>query len=238
VGTSPRAVAKALYLGALDRLARRPFRLGTEPIISFTFDDFPRSAYSAGGAILTAFGARGTYYTAAALAGTTNELGEQFHLTDLPALVADGHELASHTLHHVSARTTPDFAHEILTGLQALGENGSGNFSYPFGEVTLSAKRAAGTHTSSARGTQPGINGPVADLNALRANRLYSDTIPLAHVEHLIATNTGWLIFYTHDVREHPSQYGCTPKYFEAAVKAASKSNARILTITDVLNGR
>jgi peptidoglycan/xylan/chitin deacetylase (PgdA/CDA1 family) len=162
-------------------------------------------------------------------------LGEQFHLTDLPALVADGHELASHTLHHVSARTTPDFAHEILTGRQALGEDGSENFSYPFGDVTLSAKRAAGAHTRSARGTQPGINGPVADLNCLRANRLYSDTIPLANIQQLIASNTGWLIFYTHDVRDTPSQYGCTPTYFEAAVTAASKSGAQILTIAQVL---
>jgi peptidoglycan/xylan/chitin deacetylase (PgdA/CDA1 family) len=164
-----------------------------------------------------------------------NALGEQFHLSDLPALVADGHELASHTLHHVSARATPQFDTEILTGSQALGKDGSGNFSYPYGEVTLAAKRAAGTYTRSARGTQPGINGPVADLNGLRANRLYSDSVPLSHIQDLIADNTGWLIFYTHDVRDQPSPYGCTPKYFEAAVSAASKSGAKIVTIADAL---
>ncbi len=50
------------------------------PIVSFSFDDFPRTAYSAGGAILERFGVRGTYYAAAGLMNTANELGEQFRL--------------------------------------------------------------------------------------------------------------------------------------------------------------
>ena len=34
------------------------------PLISFTFDDFPRSAIHTGGAILNRFGVAGTYYAA------------------------------------------------------------------------------------------------------------------------------------------------------------------------------
>ena len=45
----------------------------------------------------------------------------------------------------------------------------------------------------------------------------------------------GWLIFYTHDVRPNPSQYGCTPELFEFAVSHAAHSGSRILTVEEVL---
>ncbi len=76
----------------------RLMRIGENgPIVSFGFDDFPRSAYTAGGEILKNFGARGTYYVSLGLMNTSNDLGEQFRLDDLHSLVKDGHELASHT---------------------------------------------------------------------------------------------------------------------------------------------
>ena len=72
------------HLGSLRRRAlcslyRRTMPLGNAgPIVSFTFDDFPRSAYSVGGAMLEKFGARGTYYVTAGLMNVSNELGELF----------------------------------------------------------------------------------------------------------------------------------------------------------------
>ena len=57
----------------LSRLHRRTIPLGDRgPIVSFTFDDFPRTAATAGAAILESFGARGTFYTAAGLMNTTS----------------------------------------------------------------------------------------------------------------------------------------------------------------------
>ena len=73
----------------LSSLHRRTIALGSlGPIVSFTFDDFPRTAYSVGGAILEKFGARGTYYVAAGLMNTSGELGEQSHADDLHSLLA------------------------------------------------------------------------------------------------------------------------------------------------------
>ena len=44
---------------------KRPFSICPQrPLISFTFDDFPQSALSNGGAILNRFGVAGTYYAA------------------------------------------------------------------------------------------------------------------------------------------------------------------------------
>ena len=72
--------------------------------MSFCFDDFPRTAYTVGGAILKNFGARGTYYAAMGMMNTNNDLGDQFTREDLDCLLADGHELASHTFSHISCR--------------------------------------------------------------------------------------------------------------------------------------
>ena len=53
------------------RLSRRLVQThNTEPLISFTFDDFPRSALSTGGRILEEFGAVGTYLQLIGLDGT------------------------------------------------------------------------------------------------------------------------------------------------------------------------
>lgn len=212
------------------------------PIVSFTFDEFPRSAYSIGAAILEEFGARGTYYVAAGLTNTSNELGELFVEHDLHSLSEKGHEIASHTFHHSSCRSVSlsAFQADAQKGMKAVeqltGRN-SFNFSYPYGDVTLRTKKALGTFTS-ARSIIPGFNGPEIDLNLLRANRLYGDIDISQTVQDSILQNVkqnSWLIFYTHDVRLSPSEYGCTPALFEFAVSLAARSGNRILTVQEAL---
>jgi hypothetical protein len=107
------------------------------------------------------------------------------------------------------------------------------NFAYPYGALSVGAKRTLGRRFSTCRGTYLGINELRIDMALLRANKLYGST-PWHQVENLIAENArrrSWLIFYTHDVRENASAYGCTPEFFEAAVKCASASTAEILTV-------
>lgn len=223
---------------------RRTVSLGpVGPVVSFTFDDFPRTACSAGGAILEAFGARGTYYVAPGLMNVSDELGEQFHLDDLHALLAKGHELGSQTFRHSSSRSLSlaAFRDDVEKGRKAL-EKMTGvdptNFAYPYGHATLRSKKALGHLLASCRSNFAGINGPHADLNLLKANRLYGDVDRLEAAEKLILENVarkGWLIFYTHDVRVEPSIYGCTPALFESAVSFAALQGSRILTVQDVL---
>jgi peptidoglycan/xylan/chitin deacetylase (PgdA/CDA1 family) len=236
-------------LGAVRRRVlcsryRRTLPLGSHgPIVSFTFDDFPRSAYSAGGAILEQFGVRGTYYTAMELMNTSNELGEHFSSDDLDSLVEKGHELANHTFGHTSCRSVvcATFRKDVETGRKAISQvtgRYRANFAYPFGDVTLQAKKTLATLLPSARGIVPGFNGPEIDLNLLRANKLYGDLDGVKRVEQLILDNTeqkSWLIFYTHDVRLNPSTVGCTPELLQMAVSFAVLSGCRILTVRDAL---
>jgi peptidoglycan/xylan/chitin deacetylase (PgdA/CDA1 family) len=236
-------------LGAARRrllcsLYRRSAPLGNRgPIVSFTFDDFPRTACSAGGAILERFGVRGTYYAAAGLMNTSNELGEQFRLEDIDSLLEKGHELASHTFGHISCRSVSgkEFCEDVEKGRKAVEEVSgldSPNFAYPFGHVTLQAKRTLRLGLGSARSIVPGLNGPAIDLNLLRANSLYGDLEGARRAEELIADNTkqkAWLIFYTHDVRSKPSPFGCTPELLEFAVSSAARCGCRILTMGEAL---
>jgi|SRR5271156_1358697 peptidoglycan/xylan/chitin deacetylase (PgdA/CDA1 family) len=226
-------------------LARRDVRIPCDrPLISFSFDDFPRTALTVGGSILQDAGVRGTYYAAPGLLNTQNDLGPQFRREDLLDLLAAGHELASHTYSHTSARTTrfAHYVHEVEKGFQTLTEtfglNASRQFSYPYGEITLRVKRTVGPKMQSCRGIWPGLNGPHVDLNLLRANRLYGDTDQFAPAKALIDENTlkkSWLIFYTHDVRPNPSPYGCTPAFLERVVRTAVESGARIATVAEVI---
>jgi peptidoglycan/xylan/chitin deacetylase (PgdA/CDA1 family) len=236
-------------LGAVRRrvlcsMYRRDVPLGIRgPIVSFSFDDFPRTAYSEGGAILEQFGVRGTYYTAIGLMNTSNELGEHFSADDLDSLVAKGHELASHTFSHVSSRSvsTATFRADVEKGRKALSKVTGlyrANFAYPFGHVTLQAKKTLGSVLPSARSVIPGFNGPEIDLNLLRANSLYGNLDGAGRVEKLILENTkrkNWLIFYTHDVRPKPSPYGCAPELLQMAVSCAVLAGCRILTVREVL---
>jgi peptidoglycan/xylan/chitin deacetylase (PgdA/CDA1 family) len=235
-------------LGAVNRkmlcaFNRRMISLANlGPIVSFGFDDFPRTAYLVAGRILEDHGARGTYYTAAGLMNTSNGLGDLCNLDDLHSLLENGHELGTQTYDHSSCREVSlhGFQNDVEKGMREvehLTGHPAANFAYPYGHVTLGAKRTLG-HLGSARSIFPGINGPEVDLNLLRANRVYGGLDQAQPIQRLIQQNVeqrGWLIFYTHDVRREPSEYGCTPELFEFAVSAAAKSGSRILTVEQVL---
>src|SRR6266581_4896556 len=80
---------------------RRPLAIKPQrPLISFTFDDFPRSAVLAGGAILNRFGLAGTYYACLGLLGTEAPTGRLCVPDDLMRVLAQGHELGCHTFSH------------------------------------------------------------------------------------------------------------------------------------------
>lgn len=229
----------------ISGLHRREFRLPVdEPTVSFTFDDFPRSALHIGGAILKSYDVCGTYYAAMGLMDQVNEMGPQFCAEDLQKLLADGHELGSHTFSHLSCRTvSPEtFQKDVTRGKKAVeqvtGELEQHHFSYPYGHATVWAKAKVGAGLSSCRGILPGINESLIDLNLLRANSLYSWRFDLDLVDRLLKANQksrGWLIFYTHDVSERPSPFGCKPAELDAVVRFTVGTHGRVKPVSKVL---
>jgi peptidoglycan/xylan/chitin deacetylase (PgdA/CDA1 family) len=117
----------------------RQASLGTRgPIVSFTFDDFPRTALTVGGHILNSYGLCGTYYASIGLMNGVSPLGDQFRREDLDNLLRDGHELASHTFGHVSCRSVScaRYREDVEKGRSAIekitGRPDFGNFAFPF----------------------------------------------------------------------------------------------------------
>lgn len=230
----------------LSSLHRRQVTLGDlGPVISITFDDFPLSAFTCGARLLERFGWRATYYATMGLMGRINALGKHFELSDLRSLAAGGHEVASHTFSHHSARKVPvsTFISDAEMGEQQisrqLGRAQSLNFAYPFGDVTLTVKRRMGDRMRSCRGTFRGLNGPQVDLGLLRANPLYGDMESSAAARRLIIQNEErkrWLIFYSHDVTDNPSPFGCTPALLEDILSFAASRCMKVLTVAEVLD--
>jgi peptidoglycan/xylan/chitin deacetylase (PgdA/CDA1 family) len=177
------------------------------------------------------------------LMGEQTPVGRIFDRGDLDSACEQGHELACHTLDHLlcseveaaelveNCRANQDRAREIQ-GAQPLR-----NFSYPEGVVTLAAKRTLSSVYDSCRTIEPGFNLDPIDLGYLRANRIYSKP-GIEMAKELVRQNEarkGWLIFYTHDVDETPSPYGCTPEEFAQVVETAVRSGAQILPVREAL---
>lgn len=213
------------------------------PIISFTFDDFPRSALLTGGAILEEHGTRGTYYAALGLMNTVGPVGPIFSEEDLHEVLDRGHELGCHTFDHCHSWSTPPGAFEksVLKNKRTLNQLLPGasfpTLSYPLGIPRPRTKKVVGNHFLACRGSSQTFNFRTVDLNFLRAffiEQRRSDTSIKTVIDRTCQLG-GWLIFATHDVSDNPSRFGCTPKFFKDIVRCVADSGATILPVAAAL---
>ena len=214
------------------------------PIASFTFDDFPRSAWTTGGPILARYGARGTYYAAGRFCGAYEDGLEYYRADDLRALHAAGHEVGCHTFSHRHSPKVPSPELEADWGRnqrfidQVLGPTPLSSFAFPYGDASPRTKALAGRRFPVSRGIRAGVNGPVLDLGQLRAVPLeirdWSAAEVERHVEAARADN-GWIVFFSHDVSDDPSPYGATPAMLEHAVSRAHAAGMALLPVREAL---
>src|SRR5579863_7673978 len=91
-----------------NRLARHlfvaPLQLsGTSAMVSFTFDDIPKSAATVGAPILEEYDGRGTFYVAGSLVDQWSGHWTGASADEIVALHHGGHEVACHTFSHARA---------------------------------------------------------------------------------------------------------------------------------------
>jgi len=208
-----------------------------ESIISFGFDDCPLSPLQTALPLLEAEGWRATIYIACGLCDTENHLGKHMCLSDVVDVYERNHEIADHTFSHISANdlTIEEYLDDIEKNqdtLEGLGLPRSRHFAYPLGHVSPALKRAVSERFLTSRGVLSPTH-PKQDSNLLKAARIYSGKSlqdALRQIE--LAKNTPiWLNFFTHDVRENPSQFGCTPSEFQTVVNAVKDSGLRVMTV-------
>lgn len=214
------------------------------PVVSFTFDDFPRSAGETGARILEEAGARGTFYVSSSMTRQKNLMGDMYAPDDLVRLSAAGHEIAAHThLHLDCSRVGPSqVVDEVRLNRDALSAFGvkapASQFAWPYGETKYEAKKALASEVETARGIRPGINRKGADLMQLRAFELTPEPHRAEQARQAlkeVAKRSGWVIIFTHDVRSDPSRFGTHPDVLAALVQQARESGAQILPVSEAM---
>lgn len=225
-------------------LARHRLR-NDGPMVSFTFDDVPRSAAIVGASALAARGARGTFYISGSTVGAVVEQIELADVDDLMALHRRGHELGCHTYSHrqVVEMDVPAMAADIERNRRFFGSLPSSvapkNFAYPFGVGSLRGKRWLGRKFRSGRSIMPGVNAGTVDPHFLKATPLIDRQIDPDAIDRLFdqtQATGGWLIFYTHDVADRPSYYGCSPRLLDHALDAAYRRGIVIRNVAEGLD--
>jgi len=233
-------------IGKLRRLQARAAARRIVPvhprrgIVSFSFDDFPKSAATIGAAELERVGARGTYYASAGFVGAHNHHGALFHAADIVRLQATGHEIGNHTFSHLDcARATPgDIIADVeknTVALRSLGCRGPlRSFAFPYGEASPAAKRTLSGRFDTLRAVHRGLAHGRADFNLLPAHSLDGGDWGLDRVLKALAQaarDASWLIVFTHDVQDAPTPWGCTQAMLRQALETAKALDLDILTV-------
>lgn len=230
----------------LARLPGPQIRVPTDqPMVSFTFDDVPDSALDAGAAILEAEGARGTFYIAAGLLGSSEPGRRLIDAQGCASLLARGHELGCHTYSHPNLRHTgrAALAADLDRNRTALAALAPGfvprNFAYPYNAGSFRHRDAVARRYRSARGGLGGINRGVTDRTLLRSMPLQQPEASVASMRGMVdelVSRPGWLIFFAHDIATTPTPYGCRPDSFADLVAYARARGCAIMTIDQALD--
>jgi peptidoglycan/xylan/chitin deacetylase (PgdA/CDA1 family) len=226
----------------LAKLAvRRPAAVALErPMVSFSFDDAPATAADAGAAVLEAAGIRGTFFVCAGTMGEDGPMGINASADALRSLAERGHEIACHTWSHLDCgraaadaiATDADRNQEALT---ALGLGAPATFAYPFGEVSVPAKRTLGGRFGLLRALHHGLVETGTDLNQAPAVGIEGKAGEAAASRWIeaAARRNAWLILYSHDVRSEPSPWGCSPQALERLAGSVVKAGFDVVTVAE-----
>lgn len=250
ISASPsRNVIQTLLAGVSRKAARhrctKPFRMRNRgPLVSFTFDDVPDSAYINGASTLEEFDVRGTFYIASGTCGVRDEYWRVLDREQVTALHERGHEIGCHTYSHVNVenlnttrldeecRRNDELLRQLCRDVRVT------NFCFPFGRLSLGSKRYLQNQFDTCRGVYEGINAGTIDLGLLRVIELYDRTLTEEKLNRVLTETrdrNGWLIFYTHDVANPPSWIGCSPELLRSTLAKVQSTEMACVPIRDAL---
>ncbi|MCV6603158.1 MAG: polysaccharide deacetylase family protein [Cohaesibacter sp.] len=237
---------KQTLIAKADRFLTRYYRPRLLPlrfdraVVSFSFDDIPDNAASNGARLLEEAGGRGSFYVASRLCSRSFR-HDVFASREMVAdLAAKGHEIGCHTYSHADSQrlSAKDFSQEVHENEASLCKlrvrDAYSSHAYPYGSVGLVQKKRAVRHFAACRSVWPGLNDGAIDMMQLRAVPLYDCLYSPAEINAMIdeaVAKKAWLIFYTHDVQDQPSDQGTSCALFAQSVAKAQERGADILTI-------
>ncbi len=210
------------------------------PLVSICFDDAPASAAEAGDAVLKSRGVRGTYYICAGMTGHDGPMGPNASVAQIRRLLTEGHEIGCHTLSHLDCgdASTEWIDEEVTKNGWKLAEMGAPapvSFAYPYGDVSPRAKRILGERFALSRGLHHGLITNGVDLNQAPAVGIEGPGGEATAARWLdrALRRRAWLILYTHDVSDAPTDWGCTPASLGRLVDRALEGGAEIVPVRE-----
>ncbi|MGA9659127.1 MAG: polysaccharide deacetylase family protein [Asticcacaulis sp.] len=242
---TPYSADRSLYGKLRRRLARlvhkRPASLSlTRPLLTISFDDAPVSSAQIGAAILEKHNACGTWFISSGLMGGQSHLGAYTQADDIRRLAANGHEIACHTHDHLDCGKASKAA--ITANLDQNQKAFAGNgfpvattFAYPYGDVSPQAKSVLKSRFLASRGLHHGLITTGTDLNqtpAVGIEGADGEAVAMRWLERA-KQQQAWLVLYTHDVRESPSGWGCTPEVLDRLITQALDMGFEIVTYAE-----
>ncbi|MGE0754804.1 MAG: polysaccharide deacetylase family protein [Alphaproteobacteria bacterium] len=201
------------------------------PVLSICFDDFPASAATTGARLLEQAGVRGTFYNCFGLpAGTLHA----------KKLQSAGHEIGCHTHDHINAsfNALDEFTRSCTKNKRVAADYGIHlkHFSFPQGGMTAASKHFICKNYDSARGGFEGINNGKIDIFNLFGVPFYEQKLKKSNdFVDIISDNGGWLVLYSHDVSDSPSEHGITARSLEALLATLRQRNIRIKPVGEVI---
>lgn len=214
-----------------------------EPMVSFSFDDAPRSAFTEGGRVLRDMGWTGTYYVAGSFCGRRVDGIDYMDRDDLIQADQEGHEIGCHTFSHLrlsvssakaihdDLRRNEDFIREVLP------QHKLSSFAYPFGDLDLRSKALLARKFPICRGIWEGVNQGRMDFAQLKSVRLERRSYEPRAIEFWLdraVAAKGWLIFFTHDISDDPSPFGCSRDVFAKVAESVARRGIRVLPVKNV----
>lgn len=213
------------------------------PVVSFTFDDCPKSAVTHGLVPLERHGWRGTVYLASKLFGTTNHHGLHMDAHDAQAVHRSGHEIGGHSYSHIDGNLTPlaEFITDVEMNQSVLSELGlpaCQTFAYPYGEVTPALKFSLERRFAGLRGITPRHMVGRVDLNQISSTPVFSGPDFTRAMEQItqLEKQPAWLTLFMHDVCDSPSEWGCTPTEMQEIISAVKNIGATVLPVAEAID--
>jgi len=212
-----------------------------EPVISFSYDDFPKSAIDIGAAELEKHDFQGSFYPAATFCGAHEDGQDYYAEEDIQRLRAQGHEIGCHTHDHANllrlnnCEIDDQFARNQKFFEPMLETDRFVSMAYPFGNVSPRVKKVAQKRFPICRGVWSGVNTGMIDMALLKVVGLdHHLTVEQTRdwIEEARAVN-GWLIFVAHDIQDQHSPFGVSPERYAAIVDAVAQTGIEVRTIRD-----
>lgn len=214
-------------------------------ILSVTFDDFPRSAWTVGGELMAEAGGQATYYLSGTFHDATIDGVPYFRDEDVAHLVAAGHELGCHSFDHRSVlESSPgNYLRSVQRNAEFVGSLLPGyrlrSHAFPYGHVRIANRIALRRRFEVLRGIQrphrvTGFDPTHVDAGGLEDRRQGEIDWPRLIAE--TARARGWLVLFTHGVTDQPTPYDTRPPELKRILSCARSEGLDILSVAGALD--